>query len=140
VLAALLSLILVAHFAFSSYIWVQVIAHDWSRFNVLVIYWPDWFVPLLLMGLALWSVVRLISRSPLTRKRLAAANRMAVLTIVTTCCFFAVDVCLGRYQVSIDIATKEYWDGGGAEHVYYTWWWFNDRWVHASRWQGLQLL
>lgn len=33
-----------------------------------------------------------------------------------------------RYQISVDIATKEYWDRGGRAHEYVTWWWYNDRW------------
>ena len=41
---------------------------------------------------------------------------------------FAIDATFVRYQYSVDVATKEYWDGGSFCHVYYTWWWYNDRW------------
>jgi hypothetical protein len=51
---------------------------------------------------------------------------------------FFVDLRFSRFQISVDVATKEYWEQGGAAHYYCTWWWYNDRWVkkHLERWQS----
>jgi hypothetical protein len=130
---------LVANFAFASYVWVLTVAHDWTRFkpsSALAVYWPDWFIPVLLFGLAATSLVLSIGLGgrPIPPNRFAAAKRLAIIAVISACFFFGVDTYFGRYQYSVDIATVEYWDGGGAEHVYYTWWWFNDRWFHSSYW------
>lgn len=50
-----------------------------------------------------------------------------LLLLFASIALFWVDVHFERYEVSVDIATKEYWDGGGWEHYYTTWWWYNDR-------------
>jgi hypothetical protein len=52
----------------------------------------------------------------------------APLLLFASIALFWVDVHFERYDISVDIATKEYWDGGGWEHYYTTWWWYNDRW------------
>ncbi len=57
------------------------------------------------------------------------ARRGAIVLLSASIVFFWLDVHFQRYQISVDIATKEYWDGGGKEHHYFTWWWYNDRWL-----------
>lgn len=58
--------------------------------------------------------------------------RLGVLVLlITSLAFFWADVHFDRYQISVDIATREYWDSGGSAHEYLTWWWYNDRWFHS---------
>jgi hypothetical protein len=57
------------------------------------------------------------------------AWRGVLILLLSTVAFFVTDVCFDRYQISICIATKEYWDNGGVANYYFTWWWFNDRWL-----------
>jgi len=54
-----------------------------------------------------------------------------VILLAASAANFAVDVAFERYQFSICMATKEYWDAGGPSHIYTTWWWYNDRWFHG---------
>ena len=127
-LTGVLAVALAVHFAIASCIWMQTIAHDWTHFapsGALAVYWPDWFVPLVLGGLAVACVVLSVARR-------RAGRRMLAVTVLAAVAFFAVDVRFKRYQFSVGVATKEYWDSGGPKHVYYTWWWFNDRWLRTS--------
>jgi hypothetical protein len=58
----------------------------------------------------------------------SVARRGVLLALVASVAFFWTDIHFRRYQISVDVATKEYWDSGGYEHHYFTWWWYNDRW------------
>src|SRR5688500_5920905 len=131
-LAGVFSALLAVHFGVAGCFWMKALAHDRARFapsSVLAVYWPDWFVPLLLLSLSVACLILSIARS-------RATKRVLILTVLAAVTFFSVDVSLGRYQFSVGIATKSYWDSGGPEHVYYTWWWFNDRWFRASYWEA----
>lgn len=64
----------------------------------------------------------------LALKRRRAAWRLLLIVTLSAGAFFWTDVHFERYQVSIDVATQEYWDSGGHAHLYFTWWWYNDRW------------
>ena len=57
----------------------------------------------------------------------AIARGGVLLVLVASIGLFWFDVHFKRYQISVDIATKEYWDSGGRTHEYFTWWWYNDR-------------
>ena len=37
---------------------------------------------------------------------------------------FAYDITTEHWQVRVDIARQEYWDNGGKEYLYLTWWWY----------------
>jgi hypothetical protein len=58
----------------------------------------------------------------------AVARRGVLLVLIASLALFCIDVHFQRYQISVDIATKGYWDRGGRAHEYVTWWWYNDRW------------
>jgi len=64
--------------------------------------------------------------SALKRRRIAW--RFLLILALSVPALFWVDVHFQRYQVSIDIATTEYWDNGGFARHYITWWWYNDLW------------
>ncbi|HEY2584862.1 MAG TPA: hypothetical protein VGI81_03735 [Tepidisphaeraceae bacterium] len=59
----------------------------------------------------------------------AVARRGVLLVLIATLALFWIDVHFQRYQVSVDIASTDYWDSGGRAHEYLTWWWYNDRWL-----------
>jgi hypothetical protein len=60
-------------------------------------------------------------------KRRLCVHRLLVIILIGSGVFFGVDVWFQRCQKTVDIATTEYWDSGGASQVYFTWWWYNDQ-------------
>ena len=56
--------------------------------------------------------------------------RLLLITLFASLAAFAYDVKHQRWQLHTFIATQDYWDAGGREHDYFTWWWYNDRWLH----------
>lgn len=75
---------------------------------------------LLCASSAVWLVLALRGRP--------IARRGAILLLIVSVAWFWADVHFQRYQFSVDIATKNYWDSGGYAHYYLNWWWYNDRW------------
>jgi hypothetical protein len=61
-----------------------------------------------------------------------AARRGVLLTLIAALAFLWGDVHFRRYQISVGVATKEYWERGGRKHEYFTWWWLNDRWFDRA--------
>ena len=53
---------------------------------------------------------------------------MIVLVYLTSAFAFWYDVSHERSQIQVSFATAEYWENGGSEHRYCTWWWYNDAW------------
>jgi hypothetical protein len=64
----------------------------------------------------------------LALKRRRAAWRVLLIIGLSAVAFFWTDVHFQRYQLSVGVATKEYWDNGGKARLYFTWWWYNDLW------------
>ncbi len=58
--------------------------------------------------------------------------RMLAIVIAAAMAFCWIDVHFHRYQVSVCMATDEYWRNGGRAHHYFNWWWFDDRWVSVT--------
>jgi hypothetical protein len=77
-------------------------------------------VPVLftLSAIAYWMAV---TRRP-------AAWRLLTIVTISAIAFFSLDVFFERYQISVDIATNDYWNSGGSANSYFTWFWYNDRW------------
>ena len=86
---------------------------------------------------ALWEalpagVLLLLSLSSLVLffiSKFAAFKRMLVIVYAASVLFCAADVICDRHQISVCLASQEYWDKGGARRHYFTWWWLNDRYV-----------
>ena len=127
--SALLSAVPLVHYAVSVGIW--------ARYFVGVLcnpYPPPRFVDELLFQApycASAMVLFLLSLAAyvLALKKRRAAWRLLIVIAVSTVVLLWIDVHFGRYQISIDIATVEYWENGGRKHEYFTWWWLNDRWL-----------
>jgi len=64
----------------------------------------------------------------LALKRRRAAWRVLLIIGLSAVAFFWTDIHFQRYQLSVFIATEEYWNNGGKARVYFTWWWYNDLW------------
>jgi hypothetical protein len=60
------------------------------------------------------------------RNRGAMFLLIAVLMLSVTA--FWHDVSSERSQMQVGIAPIEYWENGGRQHTYFTWWWYNDGW------------
>ena len=122
----LLSAALLAHFLASVGMWlfwfVGILRNPYMRNEFLPSLLPS-APAFLLCGL---SAVLLV----LALRGRTVARRGALLILIASVAFFWIDVHFQRYQISVDIATKEYWDSGGYAHHYFTWWWYNDRWFH----------
>ena len=73
-------------------------------------------------------VVSVAAYSSAVRRRRRVALRLTAIAAIAAGLFFWADVAFGRWQISVDIATREYWDAGNPAHQYFTWWWYNDRW------------
>lgn len=115
---------LLAHFAISTAVWILwfggMLANPDMR---------DAFLPSLPEAAPAFVLCALCAALfVLALRGRALARRGAVFAAVASAAFFWTDVSFQRYQISVDIATKEYWDGGGKAHAYFTWWWYNDRW------------
>ena len=120
----LLSAALLAHFLIS--------VGTWLLWFVGILRNPDMrdeFVPSLLPSAPAFVLCGLSAVLLVLGLRGRAVARRGVLLVLTAAiAFFWTDVHFKQYQLSVDIATKEYWDGGGYAYQYFTWWWYNDRW------------
>jgi hypothetical protein len=122
--SVLLSFFAVLHFLASLMVWSVGVV--WGmRFGFDFASWI-WLLgqaspAILLFVLSVVSLIR-----SLRRRRLASA--MVILVYVISACVFSYDVATKRAQMRVDIAASEYWDSGGSEYTYFTWWWYNDRW------------
>lgn len=120
----LLSAILLVHFVGSAGIWL--------RWFIGILGNPvmqDEFLPSLIQSapaFLLCGLSAVLLALALHSRKVARWG--ALLLLSASIMLFLVDVHFQRYQISVDIATKEYWDNGGFEHHYFTWWWYNDRW------------
>lgn len=121
----LLSAALLAHFLVSVGIWLfwfVAILHNpyvYARDEVLS--------SLLSSATAFLLCVSSVAVLVLALRDRPAARRGVLILLIASLAFFWTDVHFQRYQISMDIATKDYWDSGGSAHCYFTWWWYNDR-------------
>lgn len=124
----LIAAVPLVHFAISVGIWLMwwgaTLRNPWlrPRFFEEVSREALFFAPALCLFILSAAAFRL------ALKRRRAAWRVLLVIALSSGAFFWTDVHFQRYQVSIDIATKEYWDNGGMAHHYFTWWWYNDLW------------
>ena len=51
-----------------------------------------------------------------------------VAIVLLSAAAFWYDVSNKRSQMQVTMATREYWEEGGRQHTYLTWWWYNDGW------------
>jgi len=126
--SALLALFPVFHYGLSVFIWLfwfgGMLRNPWqrSRFSEELLYQFTYcahaFVLFALSLAAYWAGLR--NRS--------AAWRLLLIILSSTVAFFWIDTHFARYQLSVDIATGDYWKNGGRAHHYLTWWWYNDLW------------
>ena len=120
----LLSAVLFAHFSVSVGIWfvwfVGILHNPYMRKKFILFLLPS-APAFVLCGLcAVLLVLALRGRS--------VARRGVLFVLIASLAFFWTDIHFQLWQVSVDNATKEYWDSGGYEHDYFTWWWCDDRW------------
>lgn len=122
--SVLLSLLLVIHFCGSLLIWFIVCARCHPPFTLsewLEFLWPA------------TSAVVLFSLSVIVLFRSVRESRFSTISALFLCLLSAsvswYDVTHERAQIKVSIATKEYWEDGGSENTYFTWWWFNDAWL-----------
>jgi hypothetical protein len=119
----LLSGVLFGHFLMSIGIWVlwlTGILRDSDRRNE--------FMPWMVAAAPAFLLFTLSAIVLVLALRGRAIARVAVLVVLlASVALFWFDIRFKRYQISVDIATKEYWASGGRAHEYFTWWWYNDR-------------
>jgi hypothetical protein len=124
----LLSLVASSHFSISVLLFfVGVLLEYYNHRQDLV--WKQW----------LWDSVPAVFLTVLSfgasivawRYRRLALPWVAVL-YVTAGLTFSYDVWNKRAQLSVSVASREYWRGGGEQHTYLTWWWFNDSWFRRD--------
>lgn len=122
----LLSALLLGHFLASVGFWLYCLflffLNPYMRNDFL------WLLPQCAPAFALCALAAGVFLSALYGRPIA--RRGVLFLVIATAAFFWTDVQFERYQISIDIATQEYWDSGGRAHEYFTWWWLNDRWLH----------
>jgi len=123
---------LIAHYGLSTVAWALTITRevqDGLRLDLLDLYLylfaPAAQAVLILIAccLAFLEAVRRFRRSIAWTGIILAASIAS----------FSVDVAFERYQIAVCMATKSYWESGGAQHLYYTWWWYNDRWFQRRQ-------
>jgi MYXO-CTERM domain-containing protein len=119
----------VVHFAIAAACWGLAVAAaikwDFSRQEWLgYIVHPGWPC----IGLLALSVVCLV----LALRRRRVAGVLLVVSLTASALMFWYDVSHQRWQMRVDIAQIEYWEQGGREHTYITWWWYNDRWLQQA--------
>jgi hypothetical protein len=124
--SSLIAAVPLGHFAISVGIWFMwwgaTLQNPWLRRR----FFEEVSRDLLFFAPALCLFVLSAAAYWLALKRHRAVWRLLLLIAVSAIAFFCTDVYFRRYQVSVDIATKEYWDSGGLAHHYFTWWWYND--------------
>ena len=86
-----------------------------------------WYFQRSLPCCGLFVLALLTLRATWTRSRRAVA--LLSLLVSISVLSFCYDVSHDRWEISVDIATTEYWESGGRAHFYATWWWYNDRLV-----------
>lgn len=111
----------VLHFSISSLFWITSALSNRSLRDTLGPAWPC-------AGLLAISMVSLL----LAVKRSRSAGWVLCLLLLASAVGFWRDIIGRNYQLHVFIATTEYWEKGGKEHVYYTWWWYNDRWFRSA--------
>lgn len=126
-------------FAWPTWISAALLVH----FLISIGIWSYWFFAILrypkgrdMLLSSLWSPVPAFALCALSGVLFVCAlrgrhvaRRGVLFLLVVAATFFFVDVYFGRWQIDTFIATQDYWDSGGREHEYLTWWWFNDRWL-----------
>ncbi|HYE17621.1 MAG TPA: hypothetical protein VEA69_04210 [Tepidisphaeraceae bacterium] len=118
----LLSAAMLAHFLVSAGIWAMYLGawrDRWAR-GVLLPVLREALPAVAWCGMSAAALVLSLRGHPIAR-------RGALFVPVSAIALFAIDVYFRRYQIAV-FATVEYWEKGGRGHVYFTWWWFNDRW------------
>ena len=123
--SGVLSSCLLLHFAFSLYCWLLglriCISYGISLIETLT-FLADGWPALLLFALSVGAL-----RKSVRRKRFAMSASIGVLLLSIAA--FCYDVSNENSQLQVNIATVEYWENGGWEHMYFTWYWFNDAWL-----------
>lgn len=121
----LLSAALLVHFMISSAVWllwfVGILRNPDMR---------DHFIPSLQPSAPAFVFCGLSAVSlSLALRGHRAARRAALFVLAATVTLFIIDAHFEHWQLHTFIASKEYWAAGGKKHDYFTWWWFNDRWL-----------
>lgn len=127
--SSLLAAIPLIHFAISIAIWLTwwwgILRNPWLRPRT----FAEFSSELTCFAPALCLFVLSLATYWLALKRRRIARSLLLVIFLSAVGFFWMDVHFQRYQVSVDIATKEYWTSGGFAHHYFTWWWSNDLWL-----------
>lgn len=120
----LVALIPLGHFTISMGLWLVVITGQEGFAGYYLVQSLSVFGPA--AGLLALSVVAYI----LALKRRPASMVLVLIIVLCSAALFWTDVRLGRYQITVDMATTEY---QGGHYSYLNWWWYNDRWFGGGK-------
>ena len=124
----LLAAVPLLHFAISVGLWVmwwvRTLLNPWMRPR----HFSEASIPLTCFASAFCLLVLSVITQWLALKRRRIAWRLLLVLVLIAVAVFWIDIHFHRYQISVDIASREYWDHGGLAHYYFTWWWYNDLW------------
>jgi len=131
--AAILGTLAVAHFGMATYLWYSYSVSDTGKHRLSAATMPYYLsyagpcVALLLLSLVA-AVLGVMGK----RRAWTALFLVVALAVPA----FWYDVSHKRYQLDVFIARAEYRERGSLQHVYLTWWCYNDRWFRKGATQA----